>query len=203
MRSIITLFGLGLTGCFGTLTYTPPLPAPAAASRSLVIQSPRADVWRTMVPALGKSFFVVNNIDQSSGFINVSYAGDPERYVDCGRIVSEVTDAAGLRHYEFPGARAKQQYQFAENGRLYRIDRNLGLEGRANLVFEELAPSSTRVTVSVRYVLSLHVLTDGRPYAETQGFTSDGMATFESGTKCQSTGAFERELLALVPASAH
>ena len=47
-----------------------------------------------MVAGIGDSFFVINNLDKESGFINVSYSGDPCMFVDCGRVNSDVTTAA-------------------------------------------------------------------------------------------------------------
>jgi hypothetical protein len=38
---------------------------------SKIINKPRDAVWNAAVPALGKQFFVINNMDRSSGFINL------------------------------------------------------------------------------------------------------------------------------------
>src|SRR5215510_5719646 len=64
------LFVLGLAvfivGCAGKVDYIPPSTIPRA-DNSKIINKPREVVWNVAVPALGKQFFVINNLDKSSG----------------------------------------------------------------------------------------------------------------------------------------
>src|SRR5690554_3895515 len=108
-----------LTGCAGKLDYHRPT-TPVAMQNEKVIKKSRDQVWDDAVPALGKQFFVINNLDKSSGLINVSYSGDPERYVDCGRINSYVKNARGERTYDFSASSAAQQYEIMVNGHLFQ-----------------------------------------------------------------------------------
>ena len=71
-----------LAGCAGQTNYIPGAPL-QNYSNVKVINKSREATWNASVPQLGKQFFVINNLDKSSGFINLSYAGDPESYVDC------------------------------------------------------------------------------------------------------------------------
>jgi len=73
-------------GCAGRLEYRPPNSI-APQQNSVEINKSKDAVWKIIVPAIGKNFFVINNLDKESGIINISYSGDPERYVDCGYIV--------------------------------------------------------------------------------------------------------------------
>lgn len=180
-------------------------PAPISPpTTSVVVQRPRAEVWRTLVPQIGQTFFVINNLDQSSGLINVSYSGDPMRFVDCGRVESYVKNLAGPRSYAFPVAQPQYEFEWY-SGSLFIVRRTSTLEGRANIILEQTADSTTRVSVNVRYVLSLNsqiqarVGGQSRQEAVTVSFTSREAGRSASGnTTCYPTGALEQKLLMLV-----
>src|SRR5262245_57370267 len=72
-------------GCASRFEYIKP-PSQVATPNFKMIEKPREEVWNAAIPALGKQFFVINNLDKDSGLINLSYAGDPEQYIECGRI---------------------------------------------------------------------------------------------------------------------
>ena len=123
-----------LVGCAGKQEYVRPTAA-AAVENVKVVNRPRAEVWDAAVPALGKQFFVINNLDKASGLINLSYSGDPQRYVDCGRIISFVKNARGERTYNFAGASARVDYEMMVDGaHLIFLSRRLELDGRINLI---------------------------------------------------------------------
>ena len=112
MKNAVPLVALlFLAGCAGKLDYVRPSTAPGSANNTKIIDKPREAVWNSSVPELGKQFFVINNLDKSSGLINVSYNGDPEKYIDCGRVTSYVKNARGERTYDFPASKANQQYE--------------------------------------------------------------------------------------------
>ena len=118
-----------LAGCAveGRLDYRPP--APVSLSNTATVERSKDAVWKQLIPALGKEFFVINNLDKESGIVNVSYSGDPERYVDCGLLTSYVKNAKGERTYKFPGARAYMVYETMDMGRLFSIERKVNVEG--------------------------------------------------------------------------
>jgi len=93
-----------LVGCAGDFKYTRPASKPTL-SNSVLVKKSKDEVWKEIVPALGRKFFVINNLDRDSGIINISYTGDPERYVDCGRICSYVKNLRGERVYDFPASK--------------------------------------------------------------------------------------------------
>ena len=139
MRALLAVCTVALiAGCSGKVDYVRPS-APPVASNSKPIEKPRDAIWNAGVPELGKQFFVINNLDKSSGLINVSYTGDPENYIDCGRVISHVKNMRGERTYDFPGARAQQIYEVMYSGRLFYIERKISLEGWVNLVFEDIS----------------------------------------------------------------
>lgn len=193
-----------LAGCAGKVVYTPPSMTQISPTTKIIDQ-PIDSVWARAVPALSKQFFVINNLDKASGLINVSYSGDPSSYVDCGMISSHVQNARGSRDYVFNGASPYQEYEVMESGQLYFLRRRMALEGRINVVFESLGPTSTRVTANTKYVLTKTV--DVR---NTTGHSNHGsdMVSFNSGStvafpgpftlECRATGALEKSLLDLM-----
>ena len=152
LASIVTT--LLLASCAGKVEYIRPTALSIPGANTKIIDRPRDAVWNAAVPELGKQFFIINNLDKSSGLINISYSGDPEKYIDCGRITSYVKNARGERTYDFAGATAQQNYEIMEPGvGLFLIDRRMALEGRVNLVFQEVNSSQTRVTANTRYLV--------------------------------------------------
>jgi hypothetical protein len=167
-----------VTGCAGRVQYTPPAQS-AATHNAVTVEKPMEVVWKELVAALGKKFFVVNNIDRASGFINLSYGGDPEAYVDCGQVSSYVKNARGERTFTFPGSKAHQQYEVMHNGTLVFFDRKMALEGRINLIVEEVEARRTRVTANTRYVLTRVQLI--RPVTERAPISKTDTASFNLG----------------------
>jgi hypothetical protein len=209
MRALtVCLAALVVVGCAGKVDYVRPTSWMQPGQNVKVVDKPRDTVWNAAVPELGKRFFVINNLDKSSGLINVSYSGDPERYVDCGRVTSFVKNARGERTYDFAGAKAQQTYEIMNPQGLFFIDRMMTLDGRVNLIFEEVSPTQTRVTASTKYVVSrdLNVRNvEGRTASlkSSVSFNTSGGAAFPAGadgrgTECVPTGALERELLSVI-----
>ena len=207
--SVATFIALGLTGCAGKLDYIRPTAQIDPTANVKIVNRSRDAVWNASVPELGKQFFVINNLDKSSGLINISYNGEPEKYIDCGRITSYVKNARGERTYNFSGAKGRQIYEIMDPSGLFRVDRKMSLEGRINLVFEALSPNQTRVTANTRYVVqrqqviqnAAHVI----PYTSSDSisFNSGNKASFPAGSdgrsaECVATGALEREVLSAI-----
>lgn len=196
-----------LGGCSGHVAYTPPT-VPQTLKNSVVINKARERAWNALVPELGKQFFVINNMDKSSGFINISYSGSPEQYVDCGTVTSYVKNARGERNYIFPGASAYQKYELLNSSGLYFVERKMSLEGRINLIFEEVEGEQTRITANTKYLLTReqhiqevagrtgnlsHVIQFNTGQAGSFPHPGDGEAL-----QCRSTGKLEHDILALL-----
>jgi hypothetical protein len=192
---------LSLAACAGKLDYTPPQTLPINANNMITVDRSKDQIWSQLIPALSKEFFVINNIDKSSGLVNVSYSGDPERYVDCGNITSYVKNARGERTYSFNGAKAHEDYEAMINGELLYLSRNVNLDGRINIIVGEETVARSTVTVNARYIVNI-TATVARP----SGPPSNGSSaiTFNTGGSgqgqqitCRPTGMFEQEILAL------
>jgi hypothetical protein len=207
-KFIVVLILAILTGCAGKFEYTRPASLPTL-NNSIVINKSKDKVWKQIVPLLGKQFFVINNLDKDSGIINISYSGDPERYVDCGRIISYVKNARGERTYDFPASKSYQDYEIMDmqgGAGLLFVSRKMNLEGRMNIIVEDIGNNQSRVTANTRYILTK--ITTVR---NTQGHSNTGTTTvsFNSGQEgisegkapnmiCQATGKLEDEVLSLL-----
>lgn len=205
---IYALVGVAtLTGCAGKVEYVRPS-TPTSTNNSKIVNKPKDEVWNTAVPALGKQFFVINNLDKSSGLINVSYSGDPEKYVDCGSISSYLKNARGERTYAFPAAAKAQTYEVMQGGMLYQVSRKMDVEGRVNLIFENTGDNKTKVTANTRYLVKrdITVTQHGGPTrrsSDSISFNSGGSGSFPAAadgraTECVSTGALEAAILSIV-----
>lgn len=209
MRVIAPLLAVAVaSGCAGKLDYVRPDISIDPSANSKIIDKPRESVWNASVPELGKQFFVINNLDKSSGLINISYSGDPEKYIDCGRITSYVKNLAGERTFDFPAAKAQQSYQIMNGKGLFMVDRKMSVEGRVNLVFEEIGPNQTKVTANTRYVVNRQQTArradNNFPISASDSisFNSGGSSAFTNAdgrtTECVANGALEDEILSAI-----
>ena len=206
---LATLIVLGLSGCLtGTYTYRGPATSPPT-SNAITIERPFDDVWKVLVPGLGKRFFVINNIDKASGLVNLSYSGNPETYVDCGQMTIFVKNARGDRTYNFPAASAHQVYESVDDGSLFFLERKVSLEGRMNLIVQQLSETQTQVTANTRYIITRSAqsrrvdLQYPASISDTISFNSGQSASFAPRGKnqpvtCRPTGRFENDVLDIV-----
>ena len=198
---LFLMFALG--ACIqGGANYQAPETSTRFANSKTVDQT-KSQVWSNLIPKIGKEFFVINNLDKESGLVNISYSGDPSRFVDCGTVQHTVTNLQGTRNYSFPGASPSETYETTQNGMLFRVSRQMALDGRMNLIIEELSPGQTQVSANTRYVLTKDfrvwdVQNRMHSDSETINFNGGSVGTFSSGTQCKSTGEFERIVLDLV-----
>ncbi len=211
MKYILILFAVFfLSGCAsGKLDYIKPSNQSTNTNTKLIDHS-RDLVWNSAVPELGKNFFIINNLDKSSGLINISYSGDPEQYVDCGTITSYVKNARGERSYKFAGSSAQQTYEVLEGIRLFSVQRKMNLEGRINVIFQEITPDKTQVTVNTKYVLTKQgtaIISGDGPrvdFSDTISFGTGSGGSFPiinsqgQSTECIPTGKLEQSILSLI-----
>lgn len=209
-RLLIVSLSLYVAACAGKVDYIRPATQVTPLSNVKTVNRNRDAVWNKSVPELGKQFFVINNIDKSSGLMNISYTGDPERYIDCGRITSYVKNFQGERNYNFAAAKAQQTYEIMDqNSVLFFINRKMNLEGRVNLVFEESGLNSTKITANTHYLVTRsqdirNVANNiSNTYTNTISFNSGSSAYFPANAQgqlpeCTSTGALELEILSAI-----
>jgi hypothetical protein len=196
-----------ILGCASTrMNYTPPFEV--RESTTVILRDPFEAAWSKSVRALGGSFFVMNNIVKDSKIINLSYTGDPEKYVDCGHVAVNVNEPMGTKTYQFPAARRHVEFKTARGFRTSFVSRQMSLEGRINVLFEELDKNETGVMLVVRYVVTrtgtetvtdhLKNTTSTVPLPSLSfSFNTGGSdsATGETTFTCRPTGAMERALI--------
>src|SRR5215470_6870285 len=121
IRVYLLLLPLLVCSCVtGGFNYTKPAQR-TYDPNSVTVNMSKDELWKGLIPILGKQFFVINNLDKDSGFINLSYPGDPEQYVDCGVLTSTVSNARGERTYTIPGNKAQKEYEVTLNHPLYFV----------------------------------------------------------------------------------
>ena len=101
-------------------------------------------------------------------------------------------------------------YEVINNYGLFFIERKMDLEGRVNLIFEEVSPTSTRITANTKYVVSLSII--ARSAANNIPHSDGASISFNSGvahhsrpppdgsraTECVLTGRLERDILSSI-----
>jgi hypothetical protein len=200
---IVTLL-LIVGACAGKVEYTPPKLG-TAKQEPVVVAGSRDQVWQKLINNLSQNFFVINNMDKASGFINVSYSGDPEKFIDCGTIYSFVKNVSGERTYLFSGSVPFKQYEIMEKGQLYAVSRKMNLEGRINVLLESQSSNQTRVSTKARYIVTKNTSIQqiGGPSANFEqvlNFDSGNSAAFPpsgngSSASCVATGQLEHEII--------
>lgn len=193
-----------IVGCVSNnFIYTPPNTY-KMQTNSAIINKSKDQVWKQLITGLGKEFFVINNMDKDSGFINISYSGDPERYIDGGELYFMVENLAGKREYRFPASKKYARFETVINNSLLVLERKLSLEGRMNIIIAELEPSKSSVTVNTRYILTQttagrNVLGEYMPQnVQTISFNTGGSATNQGGTIYRANGKFEEKVLSII-----
>lgn len=192
---LAVLFG---PGCTGRFDYAGPIGSPAATS--VIVDKSADEVWRAIASALDGGPFDVVSVDKDSGVLTLVYSGDPERYVDCGKIASTVTNLRGTRTYTFPAAAALAEYEFMTGKEILVVARGMTVEIRLTATVSRVDARRTRVSASARYVLTRTLTTrDAQDRERTTShaihFGSEHGAAFPGPVTCRASGALEAEVL--------
>jgi uncharacterized protein YceK len=192
-----------LLGCMtGIVTYTPSDQSPLIMT-SIDVDKSKDSTWSQLVNGLSSNFFVINTMDNKSGFINLNYTGDPEQYIDGGEFCSKLsvpqfTGPNKNSTYQFPASRASVVYTTVIDGAPHEIHRQLDLKGKINLVVSELSANHSRLTVNVNYILNIKE-TGYNDHHESVSFMSGQSAKSSiDSAEYRSNGKFEQSILNLV-----
>ncbi len=193
-----------IAGCSTQQTYIQPNHN-ARVPQSVIVNQSKDVFWPLAVARLGSEFFIINNLDKDSGLINVSYSGEPTRFVDCG-IIDLKTDVPNpTATTRFPGAAPLANYTMFNGGFVFFVNRTMSLDGRANIIIQQAGANSSRITVNTRYAVTRGMRvragngeTDSE--SETVAFGSNSIGTFKGGRlgrhlECRATGELERQVL--------
>ena len=160
---------------------------------SIFLKESKDKVWVKLIDGIGKSFFVINNIEKDSGLINISYGDDPCRFISCGTLNSYVLDVQGKRNYKFPAC----------IGNLFIIRRWITLDSRASIIVQK-RNNGTLVKVNAKYVVIKNAKIYDPSYRLIRTelsnikFNSNGGESFPNGLKCYANGQFEKMILDIV-----
>jgi hypothetical protein len=165
----------------------------------------RKVVWKKFMLAVSRTNFFIDHVDEARGELQVRYSGDPQNYVDCGRVSNTVKLPEGDKTYDFSAASPYEQYQIMRKGKVFQVERRMGLSASVRMIFNELDAEKTRVAASSAYNLtrdqSVVSGANAKPLLlnDTISFNTGETGTFPNAqTKCQPTGKLEAELLSLL-----
>ena len=198
--AVLTLFLAGLVGCAEPdrpeLDYLPPSGQPPGARSAFVRQQPWL-VWGNILDHLQQRGAQVSGLDEAAGELVVIYGGDPERYVDCGWIVTY----EGEEFERLPAAQSDASFLRRREGEVVTLERDMRLDARMN-VHVEPSGEDAIVRTDSTYVLTktIESIEAEQPlHAETISFANGESGAFSSGTTCQPNGELERLVFEALP----
>lgn len=166
---------------------------------------PKNTIWKKFMLAVSRTNFYIDRVDEAKGELQIHYSGDPQAYVDCGRVVTSVALPEGDKNYDFSAASPYQQYQVLRKGKVYQVERRMGLTAAVRLVFSEIETEKTHINAASSYRLTRDQSVVGgansKPLLlnDTISFNTGETGIFPNAqTKCQPTGKLESELLGLL-----
>jgi hypothetical protein len=160
-----------------------------------VISVPPDAAAAQVLAGLGDTALTPGHVDLAQGIVVATYSGNPEEFVDCGKI------RFGRRGPSVPASRQS----FTVNslvGDEYvdgTIGRDLRLDSRLVIAAQPFG-TSTSVSVHATHVLTKKVAYDDEIVGtESIAFDNQSEGSFQKGTDCHSTGKLEQMALAGVP----
>jgi hypothetical protein len=220
MKSIISfaILLLVLTGCSMIEERPQPGPPPVKPPTNYVkpeievvsdlerdVYRPKSAIWKRFMLAVSRTNFYIDHVDEAKGELQVHYSGEPQNYVDCGRVVNTVKTPEGDKTYDFAAASAFEQYQIMRKGKLFQVERRMGLSAAVRLAFNEMDGEKTRVAAASSYNLTRDQAVVGGGNAkplllnDTISFNTGETGVFpNAATRCQPTGKLEAEILGLL-----
>ena len=203
MKNIVILiciiFTTVIIGCNVSSNFTYiPSSQDAIVRNSLVVDKSKDSTWSQLVEGLSSGFLLIKTMDKQSGFMNLNYTGDPEKYVEGGELRYTVTSGfASVDTFQFPASQSSANYEKATGVYVISpVQRNLDLEARINILLSELSSSRTRLTVNTTYVLNLNTkVQDVASDQETISFNTGQDGVSKDGVKYRSNGKLEQIIL--------
>ena len=221
------IIGVSLCGCATATQSTYRPPQEVKITNEKTVNAPFDDVWSRALPKLAQSFFSINNMEKDSGFLNLSYAGDPGTYVDCG---TNVMTGKGQTQAVSLSNSTNSVDATVKGGSQVTVNAQTTLDTKINVVFVKETETTTRVSVNVQYeVRKINVAmlkSVGLGLAVAQALAAsggsyvrgpqpgdvvsrtEGRAVFKSGQTvpisnfenmlCRATGQMEHDILSLI-----
>ncbi len=109
------------------------------------------DVWKATVDYVSSAFFVIDNMEKDSYFMNLAYSTDnPAEYINCGTVQKTTVG----QDYIFAAAIGHVRYMTMSGVILLHATRTMKLNGKINILLSHQGPEKTQIRVTVRYVAS-------------------------------------------------
>jgi hypothetical protein len=184
-----------IQGCVTAPKYIPPDTNAKSEipKESIIINKSIDEVWDKLLKGITKSFFVINNIEKASGFINLSYTGSASNYVDCGYYTNNQKEKYYLTQH--------REKILSGTYRINSIDSNL--QGRINILAQDIDANKTSVTVTTRYIVTIsrymfEIMWGGHINDNIVVTFDTGQVGSSKGINCISYGLIEKEVLSIV-----
>lgn len=191
----------GLEQSAGGISYVEPGAQSQVVGRVPVSGSASAAL-RKLITGLNGPRYAITHVDRANRLLVVVYSGDPEPFVDCGRIRFTRAIASEITPFEVNAAQFVLDYEAVQNGRTILVSQVMRMDARAVVRFSETTETSANVGIRARYVLSKdNRITDLRNGSvvpsepEIISFSSGGSASFKTNTVCRAKGTLESEIL--------
>lgn len=187
------IFSIIFVGCYSNIFTYVPSNQTALVKTTIDVDKSKDSTWNQLVASLSSNFFVINTMDNKSGFINLSFTADPEKYIDGGEMHYTFIDnqKGNTEHFDFPASRASAVYTTVIGGAPHQINWQLDLKGKMNILVSDLSSNRSRVTVNINYILNLR---DG-DFHQTMSFNSGQYFVSKDSIEFRLNGKLEQQIL--------
>lgn len=197
-----------IIGCSSKINSICSQPNEYPESTTRIFDAPYDKVWKAAVDSIGKSFFVLENIEKDSGIMSLSFSSkNPSDFIDCG-----TTFESGKLH----GKDYSLTYDNTDTQLIKWItindipiqgNRTLNLNGKSNIIINKISSNKTSVSINTRYVVSLNYVyslpyqvgfnTFYKEHAVNYEmvFTGSEKGIFKRGMTCVSKKTLEKNIL--------
>lgn len=152
---LISVFNIS---CSSDFKYTKPASSPQIESE-LKIDKSIDQIYQEISQNFKNPPFTINNFDKNRSIIEITYTGDPEKYVNCGVINSNYKNFGGNGTFNISAAAAKQDYKYMGGVEgLVTVSRYMELTGKVNATLTNINESQTQVKIKSQYILEVDSL---------------------------------------------
>lgn len=198
-----------IIGCSSKINSNYSQPNEYTESTTRIFNASYDKVWKAAVDSIGKSFFVLENIEKDSGIMSLSFSSkNPSDFIDCGTTV----DSGKLHGKDYSLSYSNTDTHLMKwltlNDIPVQCARGLKFNGKSNIIVNKISTDKTSVNVNTRYIVAL-TYTCSLPYQvgfntfyKEQSvnyemvFTGNERGTFEQGgMSCVSKKTLEKNIL--------
>jgi hypothetical protein len=200
---------MALAGCAGRMSYIKPTQPTRTAQEKILNQSYK-QAWANTLQTFENRGYAVETADPSTGLIRLRVTGDPEPYVRCGQVVSEVATLRYkiVRTYKFDAAARHTAYEQITDGNIWDVVRAMQMDTVIDINLKPVGRTRTRAGLDTHYQVSRRLKFSNathKPYApinDTINFNYLSKGVFPNGmgtsTECWATGRLESKILNLI-----